>query len=219
LLSCNSDYCLDTACVAVIVVVMHIETVPNRKSRPTILLREGWREGKHVRKRTLANLTHWPPQQIESLRRVLQGQTLVSVEEVFKVERSLPHGHVELVLEMVRRLGLEKMISSRRSRQRDLVVGMLVEQLIDPCSKLATTRMWHTTTLAEELSVGEADEDALYEVLDWLLERQQQLLRGAHLLVGAIRARSRQEEGQADCCLRGDDGCGRSPDCCGGVSR
>ena len=168
---------------------MHIETVPNRNSRPTILLREGWREGPRVRKRTLANLTHWPPQQIESLRRLLRGETLVLVEEVFAVEHSLPHGHVEAVLGMLGRLGLEKMISSRRCRERDLVVGMLVEQLIHPCSKLATTRMWHTTTLAEVLSIGDADEDELYAALDWLLERQERIegkLARRHLEDGSL---------------------------------
>ena len=172
-----------------IVVVMHIERVPNRNSHPTILLREGWREGKRTCKRTLANLTDWPPAQIESLRRVLRGETLVSIEEVFAVERSLPHGHVEAVLGIVRKLGVEKMLSSRRCRERDLVLGMLVEQLIHPCSKLATTRMWHTTTLAEELSIGDADEDALYEALDWLLERQGRIegkLAKRHLSEGGL---------------------------------
>ena len=168
---------------------MHIERVPNRNSHPTILLREGWREGKRTCKRTLANLTDWPPEQIESLRRVLRGETLVSIEEVFAVERSLPHGHVEAVLGIVRKLGVEKMLSSRRCRERDLVLGMLVEQLIHPCSKLATTRMWHTTTLAEELSIGDADEDALYEALDWLLERQGRIegkLAKRHLSEGGL---------------------------------
>ena len=168
---------------------MYVETVPNRSSPPAILLREGWREGKRTCKRTLANLTHWPPEQIESLRRVLRGETLVSIEEVFAVERSLPHGHVEAVLGIVRKLGVEKMLSSRRCRERDLVLGMLVEQLIHPCSKLATTRMWHTTTLAEELSIGDADEDALYEALDWLLERQGRIerkLAKRHLSEGGL---------------------------------
>ncbi len=73
---------------------MHIDRVPNRNSRPTILLREGWREGGRVRKRTLANLTHWPAHQVDVLRRVLKGETLVSLDEAFVVERSLPHGHV-----------------------------------------------------------------------------------------------------------------------------
>jgi transposase len=175
--------------VGIIVVAMHIERVPNRNSRPTILLREGWREEGRVRKRTLANLTNWPAHQVEALRRVLKGETLVSVDEAFTVERSLPHGHVEAVLDMVRRLGLEKLISSRRCRERDLVVGMLVEQLIHPCSKLATTRLWHATTLAEELSIGDADEDALYEALDWLLERQKRIesaLARRHLEDGCL---------------------------------
>ncbi len=172
-----------------IVAAMYVETVPNRSSPPAILLREGWREGKRTCKRTLANLTDWPPEQIEALRRVLRGETLVSIEEVFAVERSLPHGHVETVLGIVRKLGVEKMLSSRRCRERDLVLGMLVEQLIHPCSKLATTRMWHTTTLAEELSIGDADEDALYEALDWLLERQGRIegkLAKRHLSEGGL---------------------------------
>ncbi len=168
---------------------MHIESVPNRNSHPTILLREGWREGKRVRKRTLANLTHWPAAQVEALRAVLAGKTLVSIEEVFVLERSLPHGHVEAVLSMIRKLGLERMLSSRRCRERDLVVAMLVSQLIHPSSKLATTRLWHTSTLAEELSVEDADEDALYEALDWLLARQKRIegaLARRHLSEGAV---------------------------------
>ncbi len=168
---------------------MHIEVVPNRGSRPTILLREGWREGGRVRKRTLANLTHWPESQIESLRQVLKGEVLVSVDEVFSVERSLPHGHVQAVLMAVHQLGLDRLISPRRCRERDLVLAMLVEQLIHPCSKLATTRLWHTTTLAEELSVQDADEDALYEALDWLLTQQARIEKGLakrHLQEGGL---------------------------------
>ncbi|MCK4306365.1 MAG: IS1634 family transposase [Candidatus Eisenbacteria sp.] len=168
---------------------MYVETVPNRSSPPAILLREGWREGKRTCKRTLANLSHWPPEQIESLRRLLRGERLVSIKDVFAIEESLPHGHVEAVLGMVGRLGLERLLSSRRCRERDLVVGMLVEQLIHPCSKLATTRMWHTTTLAQELSIGDADEDALYDALDWLLERQRRIeskLARRHLSDGCL---------------------------------
>jgi len=170
-------------------VPMYIERVPNRDSPPAILLREAWREGKRIRKRTIANLTHWPPEQIESLRRVLKGETVVSVDEAFAIERSLPHGHVEAVLGMVRKLGLEELVASRRCRERDLVVAMMVEQLIDPCSKLATTRIWHTTTLAEELGVGDADEDELYEALDWLWSRQEGIekkLAARHLGEGSL---------------------------------
>ncbi len=151
---------------------MYVEIVPNRNSRPAILLREGWREGKKVCKRTLANLTDWPAPQVQALRRVLKNEPLVSPHEAFSIERSWPHGHVEAVLETIRRIGLDKLIGAKRTRQRDLVLAMLVERLITPCSKLATTRLWHSTTLAQLLEVGDADEDELYEALDWLLKRQ-----------------------------------------------
>jgi transposase len=151
---------------------MYIDVVPNRNSRPAILLREAWREGTRIRKRTLANLSDWSPDQVEAFRRVLKGHKLVAVDDVFSIERSLPHGHVQAVLETIGRLGLDKMISSRRCRERDLVIAMIAEQLINPCSKLATTRTWHTTTLAEELAVADADEDELYAALDWLHARQ-----------------------------------------------
>ena len=154
---------------------MYIEIVPNRNSRPAVLLREGWREGKKVCKRTLANLTDWPAQKVDALRRVLKEETLVSPDDAFSIERSLPHGHVELLLEAVKRIGLDKVVSAKRTRERDLVLAMIIERLIHPCSKLATTRLWHSTTLAEQLEVGDADEDELYAAMDWLLARQSRI--------------------------------------------
>jgi len=168
---------------------MFIDIVPNRKSPPAILLREAWREGKKVRKRTVANLTGWPTEKVEALRRVLRNEPLVTPEEAFAIERSLPHGHVEAVLGTIRRLGLDRLISSTRCRERDLVVAMVAERLIHPCSKLATTRLWHTTTLAEELGVSDANEDDLYEAMDWLLERQEGVekkLASRHLSEGSL---------------------------------
>ena len=132
---------------------MYIETVPNRNSPPALLLREGWREGSKTRKRTLANLSHWPAHKIETLRRLLRDETLVSPQDLFTTQQTLPHGHVEAILAMIRQLGLEAVISSQRCCERDLVIAMIVQRLIDPCSKLATTRAWHTSTLAEELGV------------------------------------------------------------------
>lgn len=167
---------------------MYIEFVPNRNSRPAVLLREGWREGNKIRKRTLANLTDWSAARIEALRRVLKNEPVLSAQELFVTERSLPHGHVQAVLETIRRLELDAVIAPKRSRERDLVLAMIVERLIHPCSKLATTRLWHTTTLAEELGVSEASEDDLYEAMDWLLERQariEQKLAARHLLQGS----------------------------------
>ena len=150
---------------------MYIETVPNRHSRPAILLRDGWREGQKIRKRTLANLTDWPAYKVEALRRVLKEEPLVVPAETFIIERSLPHGHVEAVLEMIHRLGVDHLIAAKRTRQRDLVVAMIVERLIRPCSKLATTRLWQSTTLGELLAVADADADELYGAMDWLLAR------------------------------------------------
>ena len=168
---------------------MYIETVPNRNSRPAILLREGWREGKKTRKRTLANLSNWPKHKIETLRKLLRDEVLVSPSDLFTTEQTISHGHVEAVLGTIHKLGLDTMISSKRCRERDLVIAMIAERLLHACSKLATTRIWHTTTLAEELSVEDADEDDLYEAMDWLLSRQKQIekkLAARHLSDGAI---------------------------------
>jgi transposase len=168
---------------------MYVERVPNRGSPPAVLLREAWREAGKIRKRTLANLTHWPEQQVETLKRLLRGETLVAPRDVFAVEDSVPHGHVEAVLGSIRRLGLDSLIAAKPSRERDLVVAMIAERLIAPSSKLATTRLWHDSTLAEELKVGDAEVDELYQALDWLLERQQRIeakLAARHLKDGAL---------------------------------
>jgi transposase len=168
---------------------MFIDIVPNRNSPPAVLLREAWREGQKVRKRTVANLSGWPKEKVEALRRVLKNEPLVTPEEAFVIERSLPHGHVEAVLGTIRKLGLDRLISSTRCRERDLVVAMVAERLIHPCSKLATTRLWHGTTLAEELGVSDASEGDLYEAMDWLLARQEGIekkLAARHLSEGSL---------------------------------
>ena len=156
---------------------MYVETVPNRNSPPAILLREGRREGKKVHKRTLANLTHWPTDKIERLRRVLKDEPLVHPDQLFLIERSLPHGHVELLLEVVRQLKLPALIDPRPSPQRNRVLAMILQRLLHPASKLASTRLWHATTLGEELSLEDSDEDDLYEGMDWLLQRQDRIER------------------------------------------
>jgi len=135
-------------------VAMYIDIVPNRGSRPTVLLREGWREGRRVRKRTLANLSNWPEAKVEALRLVLSGRQMVPKDEFYSVERSIPHGHVEAVLGTIKKLGVDKLIGSRPCRERELVLAMIAQRIIDPCSKLATTRQWHETTLAGELGVA-----------------------------------------------------------------
>ena len=168
---------------------MYIETVPNRNSPPAILLRQAWREGKKTCKRTLANLSDWPQEKIETFRRLLQDEPLVSPHDLFTTQNSLPHGHVEAILQMIRKLELERLLSSQPCRERDLVVAMIVQRLIAPVSKLAMARQWHSTTLAEELGVGQATEDDLYAAMDWLGERQERIekkLAARHLHEGGL---------------------------------
>jgi len=168
---------------------MYIDVVPNRSSRPAVLLREASRDGKKILKRTLANLSDWPAEQVEALRRLLRGERLVPVSELFAIERSLPHGHVQAVLGTIRRLSLERLIGSVRCRERDLVVAMIAERILHPDSKLATTRTWRASTLAEELEVVDADVDEVYAALDWLLARQRRVekkLAARHLTEGGV---------------------------------
>jgi hypothetical protein len=167
---------------------MYIERVPNRHSRPALLLREAWREGKRIRKRTLANLTDWPAEKVAALRRLLRGEPLATPAALFTIERAVPHGHVAAILGTVRRLGLEALLASKRCRERDLVLALIVERLLHPCSKLATTRLWQTTTLAEELAVADATADDVYAAMDWLEARQARIeekLARRHLAEGA----------------------------------
>ena len=168
---------------------MHIDGVPNRTSRPTYLLRESYREGKKVRKRTLANLSALSDEQIESIRAVLAGHSVRPVEELWQTIRSRSHGAVQAVRVAMQRLGFESLIASRASPQRDAVCALVAARILAPHTKLATTRWWHTTTLPDEFGVVEADENDLYAAMDWLLERQgtiQKKLATRHLSEGSM---------------------------------
>lgn len=168
---------------------MHIDIVPNRDSRPTFLLRESYREGSHVRKRTLANLSTLSEEQIEAIRAVLRGEPLRPPGELFEAIRSLPHGHVHAVSVAMQRLDFSKLLSSRVQPERDLVCAMVAARILAPHTKLATTRWWTTTTLAQHFGVAQADEDALYRAMDWLLKRQdgiEKKLAARHLGAGDV---------------------------------
>ena len=171
---------------------MYVESVPNRSSPPAILLRESSREGGKIIKRTLANLSHWTSAQVDSLRRVLKGETFSNPSSVV-VSRSLPHGHVAAVLGSVRALGLDHIISPTPSRQRDLVCALIVARIIQPSSKLATARGLGLDTasssLGDLLNLSRADEDDLYEAMDWLFARQSDIesqLAAKHLSHGSL---------------------------------
>ncbi len=157
------------------VVGMHIHIVPNRGACPTILLRESYREGKKVKKRTIANLSHLPMHQIELLRAVFQGADLQPAGLGFVVERSQPAGHVDAVHRMMERLGLPALIASKPCPERDLVLALITARILDPRPKLATTRSWAATTLADTFGVTLADEQDCYAAMDWLLARQDRI--------------------------------------------
>jgi hypothetical protein len=172
---------------------MYIATVPNRKSPPAILLRESYREGGKPKTRTLANITHWEPERIEALRRLLKGNLPIDEEQRFEIIRSLPHGHVAAVVGTLRKLGVERLLHSHRCRERDLVVAMTAARILEPASKLATARSLSkdtlTMSLGECLGVEDANEDELYAALDWLLSRQpaiERKLAKRHLQEGSL---------------------------------
>jgi DDE family transposase len=169
---------------------MYIDIVPNRGSPPAILLRESIREGKRVRKRTIANLSALPVEQAEMIRRVLKGEKLGPLESALDVVRSAAHGHVEAVLTAMRRLGFDKLVDAKPSRERDLVVAMVAGRILAPeASKLGLTRAWADTTLPDELGVADASEDDLYAAMDWLIERQERIeqrLARRHLKAGGL---------------------------------
>lgn len=164
---------------------MYIDVVPNRNSNPAILLRESYREDGKVKKRTLANLSHFPLDQVDTLRHVLKGEQLAPVDSLFEVTDSKHHGHVDAVRMAMKQLSFDKLVSSNSSRERDLVVAMVAARILEPDSKLATTRWWDNTTLPEDLGVDDADENELYSAMDWLLDRQGRIekkLAGRHLV-------------------------------------
>jgi transposase len=175
---------------------MYVATVPNRSSPPAILLRESYREAGKVKTRTLANITHLPSDRIEALRHALAGTAPavgLPLSDAFVIARSRPHGHVAAVLGSLRHLQLDSILAPKPSRQRDLVIAMIVARITDPASKLATARGLHSDTLhsslGELLHLEAADETELYQAMDWLLPLQphiEQQLAQRQLSDGAL---------------------------------
>src|SRR5437016_1903243 len=153
------------------------------------LLRRSYREGGTVKKETVANLSRLPDEVIELIRRALRGENFLATAEEFSVERSLPAGHVDAVLGVARTLGLARLLDRENSPERQLALALICQRVIEPASKLATARLLGQTTLGSELSVEDADEDALYAAMDWLACRQQRIedrLARRHLADGTL---------------------------------
>ena len=155
----------------------------------THLLRRSYREGGSVKNETLGNLSHLPDALVEIIRRSLQGETFVPLAQTFEIARSRAHGHVQAVAAAMQRLGFAALIAAKSCRERDLVLAMVAARILAPHTKLATTRWWHSTTLAEDGGVAAASEDDLYAAMDWLLQRQdriQKKLAARHLRAGGL---------------------------------
>src|SRR2546425_8438112 len=157
------------------------------------LLRHTYRQDGKVKHETLGNLSRLPAATIDLIRRAVRGDALVPPDDTFDVIRSRPHGHVAAVVGTARKVGLPALLAASRSRERDLVEALIAARLLDPCSKLATARALGAETeessLGESLGVANADEDALYEAMDWLLARQgrvEQALARRHLTDGGL---------------------------------
>ena len=168
---------------------MHIHIIPNRGSPPTVLLRESFRDGDKVGKRTLANLSDLSQTQVEAIRAALRNEPWQPAGQGFEIIASRPHGHVQAVALAMRRLDFAALIASKPSRERDLVLAMVAARILAPGPKLATTRWWHTTTLAEDFGVADASEEDLYAAMDWVLARHeaiQKKLATRHLPEGGL---------------------------------
>ena len=157
---------------------MFVTTVPNRGSPPAVLLRESYREDGRVKSRTLANLSHWPDEKVQTLRAALRGDKLVPAGEGgFEIRRSLPHGHVLAAMTTARRIGLDDLLPRRVPRRgRDLILALIIARLLDPAAKLATARMLDPATashsLGQTLGLGAVPAREVYTALDWLGSEQ-----------------------------------------------
>src|SRR5215831_6477079 len=155
---------------------MYIESVPNRRSPPAILLRESFRDHGGVRKRTLANLSAWPTALVEGFRTLLKGGVAVAADGI-RIRRSLPHGHAAAVLGTLRAIGLDRLLGKPADKRlASLALALIASRLISPASKLATARDLAADTACSSLGwllqLGAVDEVELYRTLDWLGARQ-----------------------------------------------
>ena len=173
---------------------MYIEAVPNRDSPPAVLLRESYREGGKVKKRTLLNLSDWPADRVAGFKMLLKGGAVIPQDQqAITITRSLPHGHVAAALGTARKIGLDRLLGPEGNRCRDLVLALAVSRLLEPGSKLAAARALSPETasssLGQQLGLGIVDEDELYTALDWLAVRQpaiERALAGNHLTGGTL---------------------------------
>lgn len=174
---------------------MHVATTKRKYKGVTYknyLIRQNYRENGKVKHKTVANITHLPPDLIETIRRRLKEDKPISGEG-FSIVRSLPHGHVAAIQQTIKRIGLDRVISAKRSKSRDIIVGLIIQRLIRPDSKLGCLRNFKDSTAANsvgsELGLESLTRSQLYTALDWLEQGQNRIekkLARRHLQDGTI---------------------------------
>jgi hypothetical protein len=152
---------------------MYIARVPNRQSRPALLLRESYREDGKVRTRTLANLTHWPPERIAAMERLVKGEFDggfggdMTSGEIFGVLFALKH--------LADHLGLTRVLGS--APEGKLALFLILARIAHGGSRLSAVRWAEQHTVADVLGLGPFDEDDLYAALDGLAGQQERIER------------------------------------------
>ena len=136
-----------------------------------------------------------PQLKIDALRAVLKGSAALGapLPHAFDIVRSRPHGHVAAVLGTLHKLPLDRLLDKHDQRKRDLVLAMIVARVLEPASKLATSRALPldtlSSTLGEILHLDSVTEDELYPAMDWLLPQQARIeerLAKRHLAAGSV---------------------------------
>lgn len=161
---------------------MHVATIRNRRVNKagepveyvSRLLRRTFRQDGKVKHETLANLSALPDHAVEAVRAALAGNPAVISADGLEAVRSLPHGHVAAVAAQARALGMPALLG-RAGRMRDIAFALVIARVCRPGSKLATTRWWTDTTLAEDLGLAGAGTDEVYAAMDWLAGRQERI--------------------------------------------
>jgi hypothetical protein len=154
---------------------MYIEFVPNRNSRPTVLLREAWREGGRVRKRTIANLTGWSDDKITALRLLLRGEPLIHPTEAFVVEQSLSCGHVHAVLKLIEKIRLKESLGHGSKLKKNIIITMVVHALFIQNAPHLADCLWHSTTILDDLGLRNVTIEDATGTLEWLMKRKEQI--------------------------------------------
>lgn len=169
---------------------MYIERVPNRGSKPAVLLRESSRVNGKVVKRTIANLSSLPDETVEVLRLSLKGVSLCEATRQFTIASTVPTGHVRAIRQAMERLGMAELVSSKPCRERDVILALIAQRLIEPCSKLETSVRFGDTTASRDFNLPpDIDENAIYGAMDWLVGRQpfiEKKLAARHLKSGSM---------------------------------